>query len=345
MTLIAPDKLQGFAQDLLTAGGFAAEHAAKTAEVLVWANLRGTESHGVLRIPRYLEMITEGIIDPTAKPEVDCQSGAISVLDAHRAPGMSSMSQAMDLAQQSASQFGIGCCVARNISHAGAVGYYAAQAASGNMIGIVMTASGPLMAYHGSCDAGVSTNPIAIAAPSSGDPIVLDMSTSAVALGKIMQARDAGQDIPLGWAIDEYGMPTTESDRVKTLVPMAGPKGSGLSLMIEIMCSLLASNPVIAPVLRGEAGGMNGIAIALDIARFGALELFVENIENLSNALKSLNPSKGVDQIRLPGERGFASAKSRGQNGIPLADGTWHKLISLADKLGIDPSVYKAGHS
>ena len=145
------------------------------------------------------------------------------------------------------------------------------------MAGIVMTASGPLMAYHGARVSGVSTNPLAIAFPAGErPPYVLDMSTSTVAMGKLMSARDAGRDVPLGWGIDAQGRDTTDAAKVATLLPMAGPKGSGLSFMIECLCSLTVANPIVASAL--EAGGflenpfLNGVALAIDLAAFGDME-------------------------------------------------------------------------
>ena len=188
MTLLSAETLENFARDLLTAGGFAPEHAETTARVLIWANARGADSHGVLRIPRYVEMIGEGKIDPVAIPAMVRSQGAVSILEASRAPGASAMIAAMAEAVAMAGRNGIGWCSARNITHAGAVGYYALEAAKQGYLGIVMTASGPLMAYHGARVSGLSTNPISIAVPGQGRPLLLDMSTSTVALGKIMHA-------------------------------------------------------------------------------------------------------------------------------------------------------------
>ena len=241
------------------------------------------------------------------------------------------MRQAMDIA----SIQGLGWCSVKNITHAGAVGFYAVQASMQRMLGIVMSASGPLMAYHGARVSGVSTNPISIAVPKSGDPILLDMSTSTVALGKIMHARDAGQPIPEGWAIDDAGEPATEPSKVKTLTPLGGPKGSGLSLMIEVLASVLVGNPVISSALAGGKAAMNGIALAIDIERFGNPDLFAAQILELSEALKALPMAKGTDEILLPGERGFRLAETRARDGTPLTEGTATRLRDLAERLNV----------
>lgn len=335
MTGVDPITLRDFATSLLLAGGYAPAHADRTAEVLVWANLRGADSHGVLRIPRYLAMIKEGKIAPAVALEPAKTSGATAVLNAERAPGPTAMSMAMDTSISLASQFGIGCCVARDISHAGAVGYYAMQASAQNMVGVVMTASGPLMAYHGSAKSALSTNPLSIAVPGATDPVLLDMSTSAVALGKVMQAKDAGTPIPDGWGLDAKGRSTQDPHAVATLLPMAGPKGSGLSLMIEILCSVLGSNPAIAPALAGHGSAMNGMSIAIDIARFCDPADFAANIQALSGQVHDLPKADGFSDILLPGERGFACARQRSDQGIPLAPGTLKKLLALAQDLGV----------
>ena len=205
-------------------------------------------------------MVELGLINPAAEPRQVSGKGAVAVIDAQRAPGAVGMNVAARTAMQLADTHGIGWCAVRSISHAGAIGYYAQQVAQAGKVAIVMTASKPLMIYHGSKAEGVSTNPIAIAAPASnpGRPLLLDMSTASVALGKIMAARDAGQAIPPDWGVDADGRETTDPRKVTAVLPMAGPKGSGLSLMIEVLASVLVGNPLIAVALAagGDPGGM-----------------------------------------------------------------------------------------
>lgn len=338
------DELRFYAAALLTAGGFRPAEAAQTADVLVWANARGVDSHGVLRIPRYVEMVELGLINPAAEIVVEGRHGAITRMEAARAPGATAMIAAMREAAGRAKEAGVGWCAVRNITHAGAVGYYALQAAREGRIGIVMTASGPLMAYHGSRSSAVSTNPIAIAVPSENDPIVLDMSTANVALGKVMAARDAGQSIPADWGVDAEGHPTTDPGKVETLTPLGGPKGSGLSLMIEILTSVLVANPVIAPALeKSGSGTMNGLAIAVQVDAFGTLDHFRGEVVRLATALKGVPRAADTAAILMPGERGFATAAARQTDGIPLAMGSVTRLAKLAGKLGVSPPQPRAG--
>jgi len=344
MTLYLPADLAAYGAALLSAGGFTSAYAKQTADVLVWANARGTDSHGILRIPRYLEMIELGIIDPVAEPKIVRQEGAVSLLEAARAPGASAMVAAMDEAIGIADRLGIGWCSARNITHSGAIGYYALRAVQRGQIGIVITASGPLMAYQGTRVSGVSTNPVAIAAPSDGMPLLLDMSTSAVALGKIMAAKDAGSPIPEGWAIGSEGQPATDPADVATLTPMGGPKGSGLSLMFEVLASVLAANPVIKEAFSGRKGIMNGVALALNIGSFCDPKAFLMHIAELSGALKGLPKAPETDEILMPGERGFRLAEKRKAAGIPLAAGTVSRLAAVAERFGVaQPVPVQAG--
>src|SRR3954453_709605 len=333
------DTLRSFSASLLQAGGFSPDHAAQTAALLVWANLRGADSHGVLRIPRYVEMVELGIINPKPQLRYVSEFGATAVLEADGAPGAVGMIMAAEKAAALAALSGIGWCSARNITHAGAVGYFAHQVSRAGLIGIVMTASKPLMIYAGSRAEGVFTNPLAIAAPTGNPerPILLDMSTAAVALGKIMAARDAGKSIRSGWGVDANGVDTTDPRQVKAVLPMAQPKGSGLSLMSEILSSLLVANPIISASLNGsDDAPFNGLVMAIDPRAFGDRQVFVKAVDQLGEAIKGLPPVSESNEVFLPGERGFAELERRAREGIPLALGTVSRLVALATKQSIE---------
>jgi ureidoglycolate dehydrogenase (NAD+) len=336
------EQLLQFATDLLSAGGFSVEQAAQTADLLVWANLRGIDSHGVLRIPRYVEMCELGLINAAAAPREVAGKGAIRVIDADRAPGAQGMNLAAATAAGLAEAHGIGWCAVRAITHAGAIGYYAEQVARRGLVAIVMTASKPLMVYYGAKGEAVSTNPLAIAAPTADAdaPLILDMSTAAVALGKIMTAKDGGQPIPPGWAVDKDGLETTDPASVKAVLPMAGPKGSGLSLMIEVLASVLSGNPLISIALKtGADPGGNGLVVALDPAAFGAPFPFDAAVQELCDAIKGLPPVTGTSPVLLPGERSLNTMRARLRDGIPVASGTLMRLAALGKKLGVDTQV------
>jgi LDH2 family malate/lactate/ureidoglycolate dehydrogenase len=334
--------LERFASALFQAAGVAPSMSDEWAKSLVWANLRGVDSHGVLRIPGYIERLKAKVINPAPNMQVEKRVGAIAVLEADRAPGAVAMTMAMAEAIARAREAHVGWCAARNITHAGAVGYFALQAASAGMAGIVMSASGPMMAYHGAKVAGVSSNPLAIAFPAKNrPPLLLDMSTSTVAMGKIMSARDAGRDIPLGWGLDAQGRDTTDPRKLATLLPLGGPKGSGLSFMIECLCSLTVGNPIIAPALAAagalDAPFLNGVAIALDLAVFGDRERILGEADRLARHVAALAPADGVERIYVPGERGDSILQARMRDGIPLPQGTWSRLLACAKALAVAP--------
>jgi ureidoglycolate dehydrogenase (NAD+) len=252
--VISSADLERFARALFVAAGVAPAMADAWAKSLVWANLRGVDSHGVLRIPGYIERLKSKAINPAPDMRVEKRAGALAVLEADRAPGAVAMTVAMAEAIARAREAHIGWCAARNITHAGAVGYFALQAANAGMAGIDMSASGPMMAYHGAKVAGVSSNPLAIAFPAKDrQPLLLDMSTSTVAMGKVMSARDAGRDIPLGWGLDAEGRDTTDPGKLATLLPLGGPKGSGLSFMIECLAASRSAIRSSRPRLRPAA--------------------------------------------------------------------------------------------
>jgi ureidoglycolate dehydrogenase (NAD+) len=334
--------LEQFAAAIFTAAGVAPDLARPWADVLVWANLRGTDSHGVMRIPRYIDLLKKKAINPAPAMRIERSSGAIAVLEADRAPGGPAMIRAMDEAIARARDVHVGWCAARNITHAGAIGYFALRAAAAGMAGIVMTASGPLMAYHGARVSGVSTNPLAIAVPAGGRrPFLLDMSTSTVAFGKVLAAKDKGVAVPSGWGLDAAGRDTTDAKAIETLTPLGGPKGSGLSALIECLASLAVGNPLISVALQSgrfmDNPVLNGVAIAVDLAALGDLAAFEGDVDRLGDALSGLPRAEGVARIYLPGERGDAVRAEREASGIPVPAGTWTRIVATAKELGVDP--------
>lgn len=328
--------LEQAVETLLRAAGYQPSHARQTAELLVWADMRGTRSHGVMRVPRYVEMIGQGMIRPDAEPAFQQHSASTGMVDAGLAPAAPGLNLAVDNLVRMAGASDIALCSVRQSSHSGAIGYFAQKIAAAGLIGIVMSASKPLMAYTGTRGAAVSTNPLAIAAPMrGGEVIALDMSTAAVALGKVMAARNAQEAIPEGWGLDGAGKATTDPSAVETLLPMAGPKGAGLSLMIEVLTSLLVGNPLIGPALGGEeAEGFNATLIALRPALFVDQNAFEAQLEALATALRAAPRADGVDRIYLPGERGTLRARQAESEGIELIPATRKALADAARSLG-----------
>jgi ureidoglycolate dehydrogenase (NAD+) len=338
---IGKAELEAFVGAIFVAAGLRREDADAWARMLVWANLRGTDSHGVIRIPRYIDLIKAKSINPAPNMRVTRRPGAAAiVLEADRAPAAVALTRAMSEAVAAARETGVGWCAARHITHTGAIGYFALQAAEAGFAGIVMSASGPMMAYPGTRVSAVSSNPIAFAVPRRGGrPYLLDFSTGVVANGKIMGAKDRGEKIPVGWGLDADGNDTTDPAAVETLLPMGGAKGAGLSFMIECLSSLLVSESRVAPDLESWAIGddpfLNGSVVAIDPAAFGDRDLFEREAERLGRAIAGLPRAKGAERIYLPGERGDAIRAEREVKGIPIPKGTWQRIGKTAQTLGV----------
>jgi LDH2 family malate/lactate/ureidoglycolate dehydrogenase len=333
-------ELREFTKGVFIAAGLPSEDAALEAEVLVWANLRGVDSHGVLRIPSYLEFVDRGDMNPRPAIRVEKETAATVVLDGDRAFGPVVTTLAMRRAIDKARGAGIGWAVIRNTTHQGAMAYYALMAAEADMAGLAIVCSPPNMAPHGARAAGVHNSPISIAVPAGRHrPLCLDMATSVAAGGKLALARDKGVPLPPGWALDETGQPTTDARRAKILVPFGGPKGSGLAMMFETLTSLIVGNPLLGPALFREPGAarhrQNSVVAALDIGTFTDLAAYRAEVDRLIDGLKALPRAEGVTEILVPGEPEDRSMEERSRRGIPLPVGTAENLRGVAARLRV----------
>jgi LDH2 family malate/lactate/ureidoglycolate dehydrogenase len=337
--VVSADALRDFAAAVLARTGLSAPHAGAVADALAWANLRGIDTHGVTRLPRYVDLLQAGDMNPKPALRVVGETAAAVVIDADRAPGPIAMNEAMAAATRKARAAGIGLGLARATTHTAALGYYTIAAAREGMAAIALAASWPNMAYHGARAAGVSTSPISIAVPGGREPLVLDMGTGVVSLGRLTQARKSGTPIPEGWALDAEGRPTTDPQKAELPLPMAGPKGSGLALMIECLTSLVVANPLVSEFLEETPLGLrhrqNGLAIAIDVSRFGDPAAFRREVERTVRALKGLPRADGVDEILVPGERGARAFARRTRDGVPVPPPVWKELAALAERLGV----------
>ena len=236
--VIQVKRLQTFIEEAITAVGLSKENAEILANSLIVADLRGIKSHGIVRLPTYIQRVEKGIMDPKATGVFLQDQGATAVLDAQNGFGQIAGYRAMRHAIKKAGECGIGMVGVRNSNHFGIASFYSMMALKENMIGIVLTNSSPAMNPYGTISPLLGTNPISLAVPADKElDIVLDMSTSMVARGKIRIAAAADKPIPLGWATDADGNPTTDPNEALKgcLEPIGGVKGAGLSLMVDIL--------------------------------------------------------------------------------------------------------------
>jgi LDH2 family malate/lactate/ureidoglycolate dehydrogenase len=332
--------LREFTKSVFIAAGLPSEDAALEAEVLVWANLRGVDSHGVLRIPSYLAMLDRGDMNPRPTIRVERETAATVLLDGDRAMGPIVTTVAMRRAIDKARGAGIGWVVIRNTTHQGAMAYYALMAVDAGMAGLAIVCSPPNMAPHGARAAGVHNSPISIAVPAGRHrPLCLDMATSVAAGGKLQLARDKGVALPPGWALDETGQPTTDAQRATILVPFGGPKGSGLAMMFETLTSLMVGNPLLGPALFRETGAgrhrQNSVVAAIDIGAFTDLARYRAEVDRLIDGLRTLPRAEGATEILVPGEPEDRSMEERRRRGIPLPPGTAENLRRVAARLRV----------
>ncbi len=339
-TRVPAAELQEFTKGVFIAAGLPSEDAALEAEVLVWANLRGVDSHGVLRIPWYVDLIAKGDMNPRPTIRVEKETAATVLIDGDRALGPVVTTMAMRRAIDKARAAGIGWAVIRNTTHQGAMAYYALMAVEAGMAGIAIVCSPPNMAPFGARVAGVHNSPISIAVPAGRHrPLCLDMATSVAAGGKLSLARDKGVPLPPGWALDEAGQPTTDANQAKILLPFGGPKGSGLAMMFETLTSLMVGNPLLGPAFAGEAGAgrhrQNSVVAAIDIGAFTDLAAYRAEVDRLIDGLRGLPRAEGVAEVLAPGEPEDRSTEERTRRGIPLPIGTVENLRSVAARFRV----------
>jgi ureidoglycolate dehydrogenase (NAD+) len=339
---VGDGELGRFIRDVLMACGARPEDAAIVAEGLVWANLRGGDGHGVSRLPRYVKIIARGEIDPKARPHLSHDRPATFVLECGHGFGPVAAMQAAALAVERAKKIGVCFGLIREQTHTGAIGRYAQWMAERGCAAILMGAGPALMAYHGARVASMATSPIAIAVPSGNGPIVLDMATSTISNGTILQARATGAALPPGAVLTAQGEPTTDPNAAEILLPLGGAKGSGLGLMFEMLASVLAAAPIQARALGPEKrkSFLQNIAIlAVDVGTFRPLADFAQDADALAAIVKALPRQAGFDEIRLPGERAERTDAVRRKSGIPIPAKLWEELAAIAAANAIEMPV------
>jgi ureidoglycolate dehydrogenase (NAD+) len=331
--IVGHQELKRFIHDVLVIAGASDVDANTVADGLVWANLRGVDGHGVSRLPRYLKYIESGEIDVKVQPRLIQDRAAIFVMDGFHGFGPVAAMQASALAVERAKQAGVCYGLIRETTHTGAIGRYAQWIAERDCAAVIMASGATLMAYHGARVASLGTSPIAIAVPTGTGPIVLDMATSTISNGKILQTRASGEKLPEDTVLTATGQATTDPRAAEILLPLGGPKGSGLSFMFEMLASVLGAAPIHARVLGPEQRKRhtsNLAVIAIDIASFRPFGEFVSDADTLAALIKALPRQAGVEEVLLPGERSGRTEAARRKSGIPIPAKLWDELEAVA---------------
>ncbi|WP_129841058.1 Ldh family oxidoreductase [Streptomyces sp. RFCAC02] len=346
--VVPADALTAFTNDLFRRSGLGADEAATLAGVLMWASLRGVDSHGVSRVPRYLELLASG--EANTAPEMRTTSGApgVAVIDADRAPGPVALTAAADEAVTRARANGVGAVSVRGTVHTGAIGYYTSRIAGAGLVGVAVVAGMPNMAYPGVRGAAVATSPLSVAVPARDrPPVLLDMATATIALGRIAQYRASGRPLPEGAAATADGEPTTDPALAKMPLPLGGAKGAGMSLVFELLTGVLVQAPILAAFHGGEPEGkahrQNALLIALDPAAFGDADALPDDVGRTLDVLKGLPRADEGAGITYPGERSAATAAERARDGVPVGAKVWQALTGAAGRLGVPLPAPVAG--
>ena len=308
------------------AGGCPPGHASTIAECLVQSNLWGIDSHGVIRIPEYLDRFRNGAMNRNPTFRTRSVRGGLEVIEGDNAAGYIAGRHAMERAIVLARDHGVATVGIVESNHCGATALYARQAAAQGMVGIAMTNVAPNMSMPGVTRPITGNNPIAIAVPTFGAfPFSLDISLSAVAGGKLLVAAKRGESIPLGWATDADGNPTTDAKAGFDgfLLPMGGHKGFGLSLAVDLLCGVITGGAFqdhIKSMYRypGDPSRTAHLMLALDPLALMPEDRLRARMEAFVATLKATPVNPGAPEILLPGELEYRTEQERKRHGIPL---------------------------
>lgn len=337
-------ELRAFIARVLETVGLPAKDADRVGELMAEADARGSEGHGVFRLPMYVKRIQSGGMNTHPEMRLLREQAASAVLDGDDGMGHLVMSRAAEIAIDKARKAGVAWVGARNSNHAGPAHLYARMPLAHDMIGLyIAVGSANHLPPWGGIEMLLSTNPIAIAIPGLQRPaIVLDMATTNAAYGKVKVKAQRGETMPEGWMMTREGKPLTDPKRAGEgfLLPIGGPKGYGLALMFGLL----------AGTLNGAAFGKNVIdfnadsktktntghlIVAVNIAAFADVREFKQSVDGIWEEMKSSPKLPGVGEIRLPGERSEAIHVDRTANGVPVSRELRQALDQLADRLGV----------
>jgi len=356
---VRAEPLKDFCVRVFHKVGVPEEDARITAGVLVTANLRGIDSHGVARLRRYVNGLRDGMMVAQPKVQVVTENPATALIDAGAGLGQPVSYRAMEKAIQKARDLGAGFVTVRNSNHYGIAGYYAMMALEHDCIGISMTNAAVLVVPTFGRDAMLGTNPISVAAPAGQErPFVLDMATSTVPRGKLEVYQRLEKPLPLGWATDESGTPTTETGRVLEnfkqragggLLPLGGVgellgghKGYGLALMVDVLCAVLSGASYADMVYPKTPDGkplpsaIGHFFGAWRVDGFRPVEEFKAAMDDLQRRLKNAPRAEGQSRIYVHGEKEYEEAERRSRDGIPLNPKVAADLQAIGEELGVE---------
>lgn len=337
MPLFDKDKLHQITKQIFCAAGAPPDLSEQVAEVLVANNLAGHDSHGVLRIPEYLQSITDGEIIPTARPEILNQTGVSALITGNWALGQVIGNYAADIAIDKALQSGVAAVSVVQASHTGRLGVFTERAAEKGVVMFMTigTVDRPMTAPYGGAAAVLGTNPLAFTFPHAGGaPITLDFATSAIAAGKIKVAKARHEQLPPDALINKHGQPTTDPADFfdgGVMLPFGGHKGYALAIIAELFGGPLTGSESFPGVTARS--GIFFFALKADL--FRSMDSYDQALSTLVDKVKAIPPAPGFKEVLLPGEPEAQYTKTRTLNGIQVPDDTWSAICESAAKFNL----------
>lgn len=331
---VTRQELENLITTKLHRAGLTEQHAEVVADVLVHADARGVHSHGAMRVEYYAERISKGGTNTEPNFTFEKTGPCSAIFDGDNGAGHVAAKQAMEEAIQMAKENGIAVVGVRRIGHSGSLSYYVEMAANEELIGLSICQSDPMVVPYGGAEPYYGTNPIAFSAPgNNGEHIIFDMATTVQAWGKVLHARSKNAPIEEGWAVDKNGEPTTDPFKVNALLPIAGPKGYGLMMMVDILSGVLLGLPFGNKVTSmyhdlTEDRNLGQLHIVINPAFFTSVPKFKENIVRTMSDLTNVKPAPGFDQVFYPGQINTICEMESNQNGIEIVDEVYQYLIS-----------------
>ncbi len=338
-------ELTRFVRESMQCTGVPDEDAAVVADCLVAANLAGVDTHGVVRLAHYVERLKNRTITTCPRMVFERRRAALGILDGDHGLGHVVATRAADEVAAMAGQAGTASVLVRNSSHFGMAGYYVRRIVRSGCAGMVMTATDAFLIPFGAGRPFFGTNPISVGVPTGSDPLVLDMSTTSIPWGNLALAQKEGRKIPPTWGLDAGGEPCDDPPRIRGLHPIAGPKGSGLAMIIDTFSNLfggMAWGPHIVQMYgqMERRRGLGHFFAAWDIGAMDESAGFLHQMDAMIDELHSLPTAPGHERVRYPGEIEALTTRRRAEEGIPVEPGLAKELDDLGERLGIAKPIY-----
>lgn len=332
-----------FVESVLAGHGVEKASAKVVADCLVQADLRGVDSHGINRIPSYMERVRQGVLDAKATPSLNKITPVVAQVDAHNGFGFLAAHLGMSTAIDMAKEFGIGMVSVKHSNHFGMSAWIVQQAVDAGMMSLVFTNSSPALPVWGGKEKMMGVSPIACGAPGGSEPpFILDMAPSVAARGKIYKALRRGEKIPSDWALDAEGRQTDDPAAALkgVMLPMGGPKGSALSIMMDVFSGVLSGSAfaghVTNPYDPSKPADVGHFLVAIKPDLFMSLDEFKQRMDYLYRRVIGCDKMAGVDRIYFPGEIEQLRQAERLKDGIPYTEGEIASLNTEAAKVGVE---------